>query len=108
MPLNFGYRFDVFENGGFSVFTGPELCIGITDKYSTPHLDEVGDHTEGIDRYGKNGDMRRFDVAWQAGVGFYFANWQINVTTAFGMLDLHKNDARFHENRLNVALGYNF
>lgn len=107
VPLNFGYRFDFFENGGFSVFTGPELCIGASSRVETKHFDEVGiDYNKNL--YGKSGYMRRFNLAWSAGLAFHFASWQINVSAAFGLLDLHKKDAKFHENRLNVGLGYNF
>ena len=109
IPLTVGYRFDVFENGGFNVFTGPQVDFGVTAKVNLDN--KVGDTI--LDSFdtslydGKDG-LRRFDLGWRFGAGVYVGRWSLELSGTLGMLDLNKNAASFRENRLSVTLGYNF
>lgn len=107
IPLYFGYHFDIWENGGISLFTGPQICLGTSAKIKIDSsLAEKYDIT--TDAYSDLHGMRRFDIAWTVGAALNFANWQISASADLGLLDMHKADASFRENRLNVALAYTF
>lgn len=108
LPLMTGYRFDIWQHASLTVFTGPELEYGISGRVS---LNDAVKNSEVIDTniYGKNGGIRRFDCSWCVGVGLPFDNdMYVGITAAFGLLDLHKGDAKFRENRVSITLGYNF
>lgn len=107
VPLMFGYHFDIFpNNGGISIFTGPEASLGVSAKvkFKNEELrDELGD------LYGRESDMRRFDLAWRVGAGITVGKAWFSVAGSFGMTDLCKlEDISFRENRLYITLGYNF
>jgi len=107
MPLMFGYRFNIFNGFNFAVYTGPELSYALSGKIGVKNqelLDEFFDN--GL--FGKNGGFRRFDCGWKVGIGFPIGRWFCGVEGYFGLLDLHKNSPKFHENRVSVSIGYDF
>lgn len=55
VPLMFGYHFDIFpNNGGISIFTGPEASLGVSAKVKFKN-EELRD--EPGDLYGRESDM---------------------------------------------------
>lgn len=105
VPIIGGYRFDVLDNLGISVFTGPELSLALSGK---THV-KVGSltATEGV--YGDDGLLNRPDVKWRFGVGatindhFYGA-----ISGAVGLCDMAKGKERMHSNLFDMTVGYNF
>lgn len=107
VPVNLGWRFDINENCAATLFTGPQLGIGVS---ASTHLDS---DLEGLDEldgnlYGDKGAYRRIDLAWSVGGAFLFGHWQLTLSGDIGLLNLHKGDIKFHENRVALTLGYNF
>ncbi len=107
LPLMFGYRFNVFNGFNFSVYTGPELSYALSGKIGMKNPEGWGD-TSDLTLFGKNGGYRRFDCGWKIGIGFPIGRWFCGVEGSFGLLDMHKNDVSFHENRVSVSFGYDF
>ncbi len=106
MPLHLGYRFDIWENGGISLLTGPQISYGIVGKISCKEFEKEGFPT---DLYGKEYDRRRLDVQWGVGVGFNIGNYYVSTVGYFGLVDLIKGEGiSFHENLCAVSFGYNF
>ena len=54
------------------------------------------------------GLMRRFDVAWDIRAAVIINSFRVDLTGAFGLLDLIKTDAKMHEYRISIGLGYIF
>lgn len=107
VPVMIGYHFDLWENGGISVFTGPELSVGLSGKIGVHNKELFGDDFP-TNLY-SDGFQRRTDCAWKVGVGVPVGQFLIGVEGAFGLVDLKKgNGITYHENRAALKLGYNF
>ena len=136
IPLMFGYHFDFTPDINVSVFTGPELNIGLSSRYhydvsvgSVPGLDvngsiscysPIGENKTGNEAVDKLLDQvqdlfHRVDCAWKIGVGLNYSNFHVSVGGAIGMSNVYKHsnasaftDDAFRMNRMTVTLGYNF
>lgn len=103
IPLTAGYKFDVFKRGSLFLSTGPEPLIGFSARTK---VDE--DQTEIFEEDMYKTLMRRFDVAWDIRAAVIINRFRVDVTGAFGLLDVIKTDAKMHEYRVSVGLGYVF
>lgn len=103
LPLTAGYKFDVFQRGSLFFSTGPEPIFGFTAK--TKVDDDKAEYFE-QDMY--KTVMRRFDIAWDVRAAIIIDRFRIDLTCAFGMLNVMKNDLSMHEHRFSVGLGYVF
>lgn len=103
IPLTVGYKFDIFKNGSLLISTGPEPVIGFSARSKIDK--ELGDQLE--ENLYKD-LMNRFDIAWDVRAAAVFNRFRIDVTGAFGMLDILKTDLTMHEYRLSIGLGYLF
>lgn len=104
VPLNFGYRFNI-SNFNFALYTGPELSYAFYG-----HMQKDDDWNLG-DEFSTNlfdHGYRRFDCGWKVGLSFPLQRWVVAVEGTFGLIDQHKNDIKFHDNRLSVVVGYDF
>ena len=105
IPVMAGYRFGLSDRASVSIFTGPELNYSawgrmhVKNNYFNDAIPEL---------FGEEGQQRRWNIAWVAGAALEWDSWVLSAAGSFGMNDLLKNDAKFHENRLSVSLGYNF
>ena len=52
--------------------------------------------------------MRRIDVAWDIRTAIIIDRFRVDLTGAFGLIDVIKTDAKMHEYRISVGLGYIF
>lgn len=106
IPVMAGYHFDFTDNVKVSVFTGPELEIGLAAK---EHLKE-GAYSVSESVYGEMGGMNRIDLSWGFGAGVTYRKIYIGVSGTVGMLNMLKDGEglKFHENRASITLGYNF
>lgn len=103
IPLTVGYKFDIFKKGSLFLSTGPEPIIGLSARTK---VDE--DQTEIFEENMYKGLMRRFDVAWDIRADIIINRFRVDITGAFGMLDVIKTDVKMHEYRVSVGLGYVF
>ncbi len=103
MPLTAGYKFDVLKRGSFFLSAGPEPIMGF---FARTKVDE--DQTEIFEEDMYKTLMRRFDVAWDIRAAIIIDRFRIDVTGAFGLLDIIKTDAKMHEYRVSIGLGYIF
>ena len=104
IPVMAGYHFDFTNDIKVSVFTGPELEIGLSAKeYVKGHNIEM---SESI--YGDDGGMKRVDLLWGIGAGVTFRQFYFGVSGSLGMLNMFNDiDAKFHENRVTFSVGFN-
>lgn len=103
IPLTAGYKFDVFKRGSLFLSTGPEPVIGFSART------KVGeDQTEIFEEDMYKHLMRRFDVAWDIRAAVIIDRLRVDLTGAFGMLDMIRTDVKMHEYRVSVGLGYVF
>lgn len=136
IPLMVGYHFDFTPTVNVAIFTGPELSIGLRNrfKYSTttyidddrqavcgeincysPGVYETGDSQIDKFLYYVQDLFKRVDCAWKAGIGVNYDNFHFSVGGAIGMGNVYKHrnasafsDDVFRMNRLTVTVGYNF
>lgn len=105
VPVMLGYHFDFTEDINVSVFTGPELEVGLSGKAHVKAFGENG--SESI--YGDEGEYNRFDLVWGVGAGITYSHYYFGVSGGIGMLNMYNTSAvKFHENRVTFTLGYNF
>lgn len=100
IPVVAGYSFNIGENLAMSVYTGPELSYAFAGDIRFKDADLKGE----IGLFGKNGNQKRIDCAWEIGVGFPVNEWFISIDAALGMTDLLKGGMSFRENRCTVGL----
>lgn len=103
IPLTAGYKFDIFKRGSLFLSTGPEPIIGFSARTK---VDE--DQTEIFEEDMYKSLMRRFDVAWDIRAAIIIDSFLFDLTGGFGLLDVIKTNARMHEYRVSVGLGYIF
>lgn len=106
IPVMAGYHFDFTEDVKVSVFTGPELEIGLSAK---EHV-KAGSISESSSIYGDGGGMNRVNLLWGIGAGISYQHFYFGINGGIGMLNMLKDsgDVKFHENRVSISLGYNF
>lgn len=113
VPLNIGYRFDLFENGSISIFTGPEFGIGISANVKSNALESEGIKTNlynDNNAMGADGAWHRFSASWNIGaqlaVGEHFV---FGLVGNIGVSDLVESDkVSFRENAIRITFGYDF
>lgn len=103
IPLTGGYKFDIFKHGSLFLSTGPEPILGFSTRTK---VDE--DQTDIFEEDMYKTLMRRFDVAWDIHAAIIIDRFRIDMTGAFGMLDILKTDDSMHEYRISIGLGYIF
>lgn len=108
LPMVLGYDIRLTDNIGLALSTGPEFSYSFIGKVGINHHLDWGD-----DRYSGSGlfsdfGHRRYDIAWKVGVGLPVDKYYFGIDVAFGMIDQRKGTPRYHENRVNFGIGYNF
>lgn len=114
IPMVAGYRFDFTDDIALSVFTGPQLNIGLSMKYHLNLPSYLKDTEENnIQEYG-NG-FHRLDMQWLFGVRFHYQNNFIaELSGGPGMTDLlgkeYKQFNKLHlrRNIFSISVGYIF
>jgi len=105
IPVMAGYHFDFTPDIKVSVFTGPEMEIGLYGK----EVDKMGRVEVSADPYAKNGFLHRVNLLWNIGAGVSYRQYYVSIGGGIGMLNMTKNSTvKFHENRVTIGLGYNF
>ena len=108
-PLVAGYHFD-FEPVAISVFTGPVISLGLSGRM---HVNAEGSGvsvSNSANCYADDGICKRADLGWRFGVGGTWGNYVLQVYGTVGMCNMLKNGdgAKFRDNNVAIALGYNF
>lgn len=105
IPVQFGYHFDFTNDIKLSVFTGPELEVGLSSKCHG----KINGFSESVNAYGDEGTMNRVNVLWNIGAGLTYDRYYFGVTGAIGLCNmLDADDVKYHESRVSISLGYNF
>lgn len=105
IPVMLGYRFDLTSDVNVSVFTGPELEIGLSgkEKVKGRMLSLSGD------LYGDDGSFNRTNVLWGLGASVGYRHFIFGIKGGIGMANmLSDSDVTMRENRVTFSLGYNF
>lgn len=106
VPVMLGYHFDLTDDFKVSVFTGPELEVGLSGK---EHMKVYGESTS-ESMYGDEGGFRRADLLWDFGAGVSYQQFYFGVSGGIGMLNMADlgDNLKWRENRVSFTLGYNF
>lgn len=105
IPLLGGYRFDLLDDISLSVFTGPEVALGLSAK---SHM-KLASLTLTESEYGDDGSLNRADVKWRFGVGATLSDrFHVSLSGAVGMCDQFKDAPSMHSNLFDITVGYNF
>lgn len=105
VPVIGGYKFNLLPGIGLSVFTGPELSLGMSAK---AHY-KFGTLSASESAYGGDGFMNRTDVKWRFGVGATFAGHLYGALSgAVGLCDRMEDDYSMKSNLFDITIGYNF
>lgn len=109
IPVLVGYHFDFSGDLNVSVFTGPEMEVGLYGqncwnyKHSQLREDLYVDEDENV--FAQN----RFNMYWNFGVGVNWKKYYFGVKGGVGMCDMFKSSAmKLRENRVALTVGYNF
>lgn len=103
IPLLVGYKLDIFKDGSLYLSTGPELSFGFSARTK---VDKAYTHVFEENLYARM--MRRYDLAWNIRGSIVLNSFRVDVTGAFGLLDVMKTDVSMHEYRLSIGIGYIF
>lgn len=114
IPLLCGYHFVFTDNMRVSVFTGPQLNVGLYMKqvYDVHYIGAAGaandDHVS-ASCYGHG--FRRFDAQWVFGAAYHYGRYMVALSGGVGMTNLV--DGQFsgfkaRRNTFSITLGYNF
>lgn len=106
VPLVVGYTIPLPSEYFLSVYTGPELNYCFSGKIDLSESDKTSMPGFNDSLFGKDGNQRRFDMAWKVGVGFPLGNFTLSVDAAIGVTDLMKGNVDFRENRVSLGLTY--
>jgi len=112
IPLVAGYRFDFTDDIGLSVFTGPQLNIGLSMK---AHLNlpdaykDAGDSSEQL--YGEG--WHRLDMQWLFGVRLHYADhFMAEISGGPGMTNImggkDYKGSHLRRNIFSIGVGYIF
>lgn len=112
IPVMVGYSLYQNRNIGVSLFTGPELEIGLTAyeriKRTTADMSNPTVILS-TDMYADKDGLKRIDALWTLGAGVCCRKFYLSLSGSLGMLNMAKaTDSKFHENRITVGVGYNF
>lgn len=103
IPLLVGYKLDIYDNGSLYLSTGPELSYGFSARTKVNK-----DYADIFEENLYERMMRRYDVAWDIRGSIIMNRFRVDVTGAFGLLDVIKTNIRMHEFRASIGLGYIF
>ena len=101
--LPVGYKLDIYDNGSLYLSTGPELSYGFSARTKVNK-----DYADIFEENLYERMMRRYDVAWDIRGSIIMNRFRVDVTGAFGLLDVIKTNIRMHEFRASIGLGYIF
>lgn len=105
IPLHIGYHFDFTPDISVSVFTGPEIALGLGAHSHT----SVDNYTITKGEYGSNGSLNRCDIKWRFGVGATIMNrYYAAISGAPGICDMAKDKPSMHSHLFDITFGYNF
>lgn len=106
VPVMAGYHFDFTEDVKVSVFTGPELEIGLAAE---GEIIGTQNYNEAAGMYGKERGLNRVNLLWSLGAGISYQHYYFGIAGHLGMLNMYNGEKfKFHENRVTFSLGYNF
>lgn len=111
VPLTIGYHFDIFSEGrgNISVFTGPEVSLGVSAKIKFKNKDFREEFGNIYGSTTVDSAENRVDLGWRVGAGLTVGRAYLSVAGSFGLLDLNKSPyITYRENRVYFTLGYNF
>jgi len=112
VPVLLGYRFDLLSGIGISIFTGPEVNIGLTARLKGEALKNADIETDlysGNNVLGANGSWHRFNLGWQVGGSLTVDRVTIGLHYCIGITDVVEDSkVSFKENALRIAMAYNF
>ena len=106
IPVMAGFRFDTGMESKLSIFTGPELEIGLSAKEHAKGSNGIS-VSESV--YGDDGGMNRVNLLWGIGAGITYQHFYFGLSGGIGLLNMMSDsDASFHESRVTFSVGYNF
>lgn len=108
LPLQCGYHFDIMPDLSVSVFTGPEIIVGLKGKNHVS-VDNDSDYAVSSGCYGGDGQLNRFDLGWRFGAqGTYYEHYTLSFSGVVGLCDQMRKSPKMHTNVFDITLGYNF
>lgn len=106
VPLVVGYGFDITDQLGLDVFTGPQIRYAFAGDIAFKTRDAQEIVGSAFDLWAA---QRRFDLSWKVGIGLPINSFQISLEADFGLTDLLKNSKMtFRENRVALGITYYF
>lgn len=112
VPLNVGYRFNLFDNCAIALTTGPWFNVNISSKaYLDPNFERPApSKSTALFDYG----WKRFDMQWGLGLSITCAGqYYISVSGGIGVTPMAKfrfdhSHSTIRRNTVSIAIGYNF
>lgn len=105
VPVVIGYSYDFVDILPMRVYTGPEFSYAFAGDIRFKNRDLVGDDWH---LFGKNGEQRRFDIAWKIGLAADFDIATVAIEAAIGVTDLLPGKLSFRDNRVSIAVTHFF
>lgn len=104
IPVMLGYHFDFTKDIKLSIFTGPELEVGLKSNMTADSAP-----TSLVKNLYDDAYYKRLGLLWTSGVGVEYRHFYVSAAGGIGLLNMMKDDTHsLHENRVSFSLGYNF
>lgn len=84
IPVVVGYKFDIYPATRLSIFTGPEMEIGL-DAREKITADKIKFE---YNLYSEDDGLKRIDVLWSIGAGISYKKFYFGLTGNIGMINM--------------------
>lgn len=101
VPIVIGYSYNLVDVLPMRVYTGPEFNYAFAGDIRFENRDLVGDDWH---LFGKNGEQRRFDIAWKLGLAAELDIATVAVEAAIGVTDLFPGSFSLRDNRVSISV----
>lgn len=92
-----------------SVFTGPELNVGLVGRYNITVRSGRYKESESGNAFGDDGGFNRLSAAWKFGAEADYNRYVFGISGSVGMTNiLHDSPTRMRSSVVSIYLGYNF
>ncbi len=105
VPVVIGYSYELLDALPLRTYTGLEFSYAFAGDIRFKDRNLIGDEWH---LFGKDGEQRRFDMAWKFGFAAEFDIATVAVEAAIGITDLMPGKLSYRDNRVSIAVTHYF
>ena len=104
IPIKAGSKLSISEKAKLVFEAGPYVAFGIAGKATA----KVKGISAGVDLFGDEGSLKRFDLGLEAGIGLEFNKLKFSAGYDYGFVNVYNDDEKIYNRNLFIAVGYRF